>query len=221
MSQRPLPESIRGSWYYLPESGLKSIGEKLPPIYIFQLDGRFSLMNARDGELIEKDRGTYTFDGNFLIIRGRNTDTYRVRVRDWWRWNLEGKKEDQVLVRGLFPPDERVQLLEEEKKEIRILPIRVVVDEPATGTGSIHRLVYRPASGEPRLVGSFFAEFEEQEGKVWIGISPATDDINIELWERIIKESYLDIYRAKSQDIRVVTLRFLDSNESRVFRYAM
>lgn len=218
MAERPPPESIRGSWYYVPASAdPRALGDKTPQVLRFRLDGTFVRYLVRDAELHEKEHGNYTFDGQFLIIRGRNTDTYRVRTGEYWRWFLEGKKEEQVLLRGLVTPKHFGELSPEDQKEIRILPIRVGVEGPEASRDGIFELVYRK-DGSPRVVASFFIETEGS--KIWVGLSRFVDGIEDKTWERIIRESYMDIFRGKPAEVRVVTVRMLDSGESRVFNYS-
>lgn len=217
MAERPPPETIRGSWYYLPESANpRALADKTPQVLRFRLDGTFTRYLARESEWVEKENGDYTFDGQFLIVRGRNTDTFRVRTDDYWRWVLEGKKEEQVLLRGLVTKKDFVDLNADDQKEIRILPIRVSVEAPANVNDAVFELIYRKDTGE-RVVGSFFVEREGP--KIWIGLSRFVRGIDDKTWERIIRDSYLDIFRGKPSDIRVVTVRMLDSGESRVFNY--
>ncbi len=219
MAERPPPESIRGSWYYLPSSlDPHNMGEKPPQVLRFRLDGSFTRYIARDDGWIEKEKGDYTFDGAFLIVRGRNTDTFRVRTEAFWRWTLEGKKEEQVLLRGLVTADNFITLGADDQKEIRILPIRVGVQARADTDDAVFDLVYRGEQGEV-LVASFFVEREEH--KLWVGVSPFVQGIEGKTWERIVRESYLDIFRSKPRDLQVVTVRMLDSGESRVFNYSI
>ncbi len=220
MAERPLPEAIRGSWFYYPISAdPRKAGDKPLLVYRFRLDGTFNLYTVRDGNWIDKEKGDYTFDGQFLIIRGRNTDTYRVRPKLFWKWTLEGKKEDCLLARGIAD-DENVSLTPEQQKEIRILPIRVSVLEQPGGTDGIYQLVYH-VDEEEIVVGSIFVEYEPDEGRMWIGLSQFTQDIEPKTWERIVRESFLDIHMGKPNDINVVTLRTLHDNESTVFNYAI
>ena len=219
MAERPPPESIRGSWYYLPASlDPHNLGDKPPQVLRFRLDGGFTRYIARDDGWIEKEKGDYTFDGAFLIVRGRNTDTFRVRIERYWRWSLEGKKEEQVLLRGLVTDADFGALDAEDQKEIRILPIRVSVRARSDTDDAVFDLVYKGESGE-RLVGSFFVERED--AKVWVGVSPFVEGIESKTWERIIRESYLDIFRGKPRDVRVVTVRLLENGDSRVFNYSI
>ncbi len=217
MAERLPPESIRGSWYYLSASAKpKALGDKVPQVLRFRLDGTFTRYLARDGEWSEKESGDYTFDGSFLIIRGRNTDTFRVRATSAWRWTLEGKKEEQVLLRSLVEEKHAPELDDEDRKEIRILPIRVSVESNGTSDDAIYDLVYKKDEA-PRHIAAFFVERDGQ--KVWVGLTRFVDGIEPKTWERIIHESYLDIFCGKPDDVHVVTVRMLDTGDSRVFNY--
>ena len=219
MAGRPPPESIRGSWYYLPAStNPHDLGERPPQLLRFRLDGTFARYLARDDEWVEKERGDYTFDGAFLILRGRNTDTFRVGTQPFWRWTLEGKKEEQVLLRGLLLDDDFGDLNAEDSKEIRILPIRVSVRQNYRADDGVYDLVYRSERGD-RRVGVFFVERDDV--RAWVGVTPCVEGIEPKTWERIIRESFLDIFCSKPDDIHVVTVRLLDRGESRVFNYSM
>ncbi|QED29157.1 hypothetical protein FRD01_18300 [Microvenator marinus] len=221
MRERPLPEAIRGSWYYLPaNTDPRQTGEKGIQMYRFRLDGTFSLFGGRAGSWTEKERGEYTFDGQFLIIRGRNTETFRVKASRYWRWTLEGKKEDYVLVRGKATDDDFKALPPEQAKEIRILPIRVLIHNEYDEREGIFELVYE-SENIRKPVGSFFVEHNTEDGKMWVGLSPWAEGLEPKTWERIIRESFLDIHRSKPDDVTVVTIRNLRDNESKVFNYVL
>ena len=217
MAERPPPESIRGSWYYVDsDADPNELGDKPPQVLTFKLDGTFTRYIAKSDEWTEKESGDYTFDGAFLIIRGRNTDTFRVRPDAFWRWNLEGKKQSKALLRGLLTPDDFVELDETDRKEIRILPIRVSVRTPTDHPDAVNELVYRGENGQ-HLVGVFFVEREGQ--KAWVGLTPCAEGIAEKTWQRIVHESYLDIFLGKPDDVKVVTVRFLNNGDSKVFAY--
>ncbi len=221
MQERPPPEAIRGSWYFLPESeDPHKPADKGRQVYRFRLDGTFARYILKSDEWIEKEEGDYTFDGAFLIIRGRNTDTYRVRLEGAWRWNLEGKKEDQKLMRGLMREQDFFDLTEKDAKEIRILPIRATVEAPAEHADVIYDLMHTGESTIPKRIGSFFVE-RDSGGKLWVGLTRFARGLEDKTWERIIRESFLDIYLGKPSDVKVVTVRLLDTDESRVFSYSM
>lgn len=221
MAERPPPEAIRGSWYYLPISvNPLDLGDKPPQAMRFRLDGTFTRYIVKDGSWSDKENGDYTFDGQFLIVRGRNTDTFRVTTDSFWRWSLEGKREEQLLLRGLADRSVFGELSAEDAKEIRILPIRVAVRSGGDSDSAIHDLVYR-ADGREIRVGAFFVEHDRAARKVWVGVAPFVAGIEGKTWERIVRESYLDIFCGKPADVQVATVRLLDSNESRVFNYAV
>jgi len=221
MRERPLPEAIRGSWYFLPASvDPRNPGERGLMMYRFRLDGTFSLYSVRDGSLTEKEKGDYTFDGQFLIIRGRTTETFRVRASGFWRWVLEGKKEDYVLVRGRAREQDFATLPPEQSKEIRILPIRVTVQNEGKHPEAVNELIYQ-SENIVKPVGCFFVEHTKEDGKMWVGLSPWADGIEPKTWERIIRESYLDIHLGKPDDVSVVTVRNLRDNESKIFNYIL
>ncbi|MFU8804284.1 MAG: hypothetical protein ACNA8W_10780 [Bradymonadaceae bacterium] len=219
MSKRPLPEAIRGCWYYV--SHKFDLDERpLRPrqILCFRVDGSFSRYQLKEQSRKELEKGDYTFDGHFLILRGRNTDTFRVRSDDFWKWTLEGKKDDHFLMRGLVTESAFQPLSTEDQKEIRILPLRVNVRSDFEGPDLIYDLVYQPSEKEPTAVGSFFVE-HHADGRLWIGVTPYVEGITTKTWERIIQDSYLDFYLGKPDDIRVVTVRLLDTSEAQVFNY--
>jgi hypothetical protein len=221
MRERPLPEAIRGSWYYLPASAdPRQTGEKGIQMYRFRLDGTYSLFGGREGSWSEREPGEYTFDGQFLIMRGRTTETYRVKASRYWRWTLEGKKEDFVLLRGKSRDEDFETLPPEQAKEIRILPIRAAIHSEYDDREGIFEIVYE-SENIRKPIGSFFIEHNTEDGKMYVGLSPWAGGLEPKTWERIIRESFLDIYRGKPDDVTVVTIRNLRDNESRIFNYIL
>ena len=218
MRTRPSPDAIRGSWYFLPLSADPHNPDRPILTYRFRLDGTFSIYGARGDESFEKEKGDYTFDGAFLIMRGRNTETYRVKVKDAWRWVLEGKKDEYALLRGRITDNDFVELTADQQKEIRILPIRVTVDNFSNNRDGIYDLIYK-SGGTTRTVGALFVEKDAEQGKLWVGLSPCTPGIEAKSWERIVRDSFLDIHLGKPKDVRVVTVRNLINGESKVFTY--
>jgi AraC-like DNA-binding protein len=221
MAERPLPENIRGSWYFVSvkEAGRDSDSRSLQ-VFQFNLDGRFSIFAMRNGARFEKEKGEYTFDGNFLILRGRTTETYRVRTETYWRWVLEGKKEVYYLMRGLVSESDLIDLSENESKEVRILPIRVSVVPEASISDVIYELGFESTEHGRRLsVANFFTEVDEH--RMWVGLTPYVRGIEPRTWERIIQDSFLDFFLNKPAGIRVVTVRFFGSDEVRVFNYSI
>lgn len=219
MSSRFLPEAIRGVWFYVPEDfDLERGHERTRQQLAFRIDGSFTRYQIKNDSRRAIETGDYTFDGNFLILRGRNTDTFRVRQSGYWRWELEGKKKEQHLLRALIDLDAPHELSAAAARDIRILPLRVQIQGRDKGDDAIFEAIYKPAEGEARLVATFFVE-EHPGQKRWVGITPLVHGIEPATWERIIADSFLDLYLGKPDDVGVVTLRLLDSGESRVFNY--
>ncbi|GEM_PF-1654378 len=231
MNDRPLPETIRGSWYLISKkSKTKKAIERPLQILRFRLDASFSIY-ARVDEGKNQDNpeptwsevesGDYTFDGGFLILRGTTTETYRVKRFNHWKWELEGNKYFSDMLRGKISEAEFVDLDEETLKEIRILPIRVEAQTKSKGLDdAIIDLVYTH-DGRHIHLASFFTS-DEGWNRFGIGLSPFYDGISAQTWERIIRESYFDMYLGKPKNIGIVTIRFLNAPDShpRIFNYS-
>lgn len=209
MTESLLPESIRGGWYVVPATDtVDEVVEEDGEILVFHLDGSFVRFAIEDDERREADRGDYTFDGQFLIIRGSSTQTYRVEPESEWRWSLEGKKEDRLLLRGLIDRTETVELPEERREEIEQLPMRVFVRSIFDGAqeGEICMMIHE-ADDEEIAIGALYAE-APSDGEMWIGATPFVEGLNVEIWERIIRESYLDIHRDDLDQVARVDVHF-------------
>lgn len=229
MSHRPLPEAIRGCWFFIPDATPASqSGQKNSSMIHFNLDGSFERFQIKDNTRRTAEQGTYTFDGMFLILRGRNTDTFRVHPDGFSRWSIEGKKDGQALVRGYPSHCSATELTPTNKKEIRYLPTRVsVLDdythsmssiEPNGDSNGIYQLTYRTTDQAHENIANFFVEFHP-DNRLWIGLSPFINGIELETWQRIIQDSYLNIYLNKPADIDVVTIALLDSDDTETFHY--
>lgn len=219
MSSRFLPEAIRGVWFYVAEDFEMDRGhERTRQQLAFRIDGSFTRYQIKNDSRRAIENGDYTYDGNFLILRGRNTDTFRVRQKGHWRWDLEGKKKEHHLLRALIDLDAPPELSASVARDIRILPLRVQIKGRFSGPDTIFEAIYKPTEGEPILVGTFFTETHPDQ-KRWVGITPLVQGIEIKTWERIIEDSFLDLFAGKPDDVSVVTLRLLDTGESRVFNY--
>ncbi len=156
MPHRPLPEAIRGCWFFIPDASPQTqSGQKNSSIIHFNLDGSYERFQIKDNTRKTVEQGTYTFDGMFLILRGRNTDTYRVHPEGFSRWNIEGKKDGQALVRAYPSQISSAELTSAQIKDIRNLPIRVTVVDEQThpnlpeesdgGSNGIYQLSYPTA----------------------------------------------------------------------------
>ncbi|RAL22441.1 hypothetical protein DL240_11385 [Lujinxingia litoralis] len=218
MSSRFLPEAIRGAWFYVPEDyDLTRPHERTRMQLVFRIDGSFTRYQIKNDSRRPVENGDYTYDGNFLILRGRNTDTFRVKQQGYWRWDLEGKKKEQRLLRALVDLDAPLPLSDAASRDIRILPLWVKIHRRFQGPDTIFEAHYSPDDQDPQLVATFF--IEELDEKRWIGITPLVTGIEPRTWERIIQDCLLDLFLGKPSDIGVVTLRLLDSGEARVFNY--
>ncbi len=198
MADRPLPEAIRGSWYLLPEEG--SPAEALEDdgkLIALRLDGSFSRY-ALDGARKElEEEGDYTFDGDFLILRARNTETFRVHIEASWHWFLEGKKKSRRLYRGLFDGDERFELSAEERGHINKKPKRVRAKTPFEDeTDAIFELIYRNEDNDSRRVGFFSTDTDTNTGALWVGVTPIATNLKAATWEKVIQKAYVDAHQS-------------------------
>lgn len=197
MGERPLPEAIRGAWYSVPlepqdvDEALESDGEVL----VFRLDETFDRYQVEEGELEEDERAEYTFDGDFLILRGSSTVTFRVDQRAPWHWELEAKSGERRLLRGKYEGTEPVRLAGDRADEIERLPGRVFVKSEFSGHGSatIGTLVHESTDGDEVDIGAVCAEFDD-EMLTWIGATPFVDSIPERTWKRVVREAYFEIY---------------------------
>lgn len=207
MSDELLPESIRGGWYFVPaDDELGARSEATGEVLVFTLSGEFYRFELVDGARELDEEGDYTFDGQFLILRGSDTNTYRVEPEAPWRWYLEAKKDDQLLLRGWTDREEPLELDEERLVEIENVPAQVFVRSEFEGPerGEICSLVHE-SGGEQLMLGACYAE-PESEGEVWVALVPFTRSLPDALWERIIRRSYLDIYRDDDLDAESVAV---------------
>lgn len=207
MSERLLPEAIRGSWYLLPEEG--SLEEALADngqLVALHIDGTFTRYTADTTSKAVKEEGDYTFDGDFLILRGRNTDTFRVHIEEDWCWFLEAKKKNRRLCRGLIAGDDFIALDEESRREIDRLPMRVSVQSVYDDEeGAIFDLVYQPKEGDKQRVGCFSVDPDPETGALWVGLTALATNLEASTWEKVIRKSYLGA-RERNDDLGWVAL---------------
>jgi len=207
MNTELLPESIRGGWYFVgAEAELLGGDETEAEVLVFRLDGTYSRYELAEGERLLEEEGEYTFDGHFLIVRGSETNTYRTAREAPWRWHLEGKEDDHLLLRGWSGREEPVELGEARVREIEKVPARVFVRSEFEGpkAGEICSLVHE-SGGEQVRVGACFAE-PAVDGEVWIALTPLTHSISESLWRRIVRRSYLDIYREDDAEVERIEI---------------
>lgn len=198
MTDRLLPEAIRGAWYSLPDEpeevddALEEDGEVL----VFRLDETFDRYRiAEEGGLEEDERADYTFDGDFLILRGSSTETFRIEPVAPWKWEGEKKSEDRRLLRGTYAGDEPIDLGSERVAEIERLPGRVYVKSALRGppSATIGTFVHEDGEGDEVDIGAVCAQYDGNEVR-WIGATPYADGIDKGTWRSIVEDAYLDIY---------------------------
>lgn len=220
-TSRPLPEAVRGCWYYLSEPLDAEDGDDPHQVVSFGVDGSFVRYERKKKSQKKAETGDYTFDGNFLILRGRRTHTFRVHRPAFWRWRLEGKKKNRILLRGLCSSDEqREKLPSEERRDIGLLPLRARVESDFEGDNhdTIHRLIYEHGAQDRRLLATFCAERPEKH-HLWVGLTPFVRGVKPKTWQRIVRESYLGLFLGEPNDVSAVTVHFFDSHESVDFEY--
>lgn len=198
MTDRLLPEAIRGAWYSLPDEprevdeALESDGE----ILVFRLDETFERYQIDgDRQLEEDERAEYTFDGDFLILRGSSTETFRIEAVAPWKWEAEKKSEDRRLLRGTYGADDPVGLDEERVAEIDRLPGRVYVKSDLDGppSATIGTFVHEDGEGDEVKIGAVCAEYDGDDVR-WIAATPFAEGIDDDTWRSIVEDAYLDIY---------------------------
>lgn len=218
MSQRPYPEAIRGIWYVLREDeDLATVRDThTGDIYLFRMDGSFSHVQLKNGSTRRQEDGSYTFDGEFLITRGRNTETYRVSLRDARTWEMETKKHGFTMHRSLYPED-AVTLTEREQRDLRILPIRAKLTLPHDSLGvALGRLEFeREGAQAPVILGEVCVELEQERRLCWIGLTARTRDLDASTWTRIAQESIwsMGLDDAQREGIDELELLHLDTND--------
>lgn len=225
-SSRSLPEAARGCWYLIPQDAvIKDGGLRSSQILALRVDGSFRRYQIKNGRRKTIETGNYTYDGNFLILRGRNSETFRVYRESFWRWSLEGRRKDFFLLRGLITEESFSELSERQSRDVRILPLRAQIEATDDGDeDQIFQITFRPEDSEPSdnpiLLATFFFE-DSGAGHRWIGLTPLVSQIEPATWERIIHDSFLDLYCARPNDLSVITIRFLDTDRSKVFSYGI
>ena len=214
MNATLLPEAIRGGWYLVSsEADLDEGLDEEAEILVFRLEGTFTRYEIEEEERRESERGDYTFDGQFLILRGSNTETYRVEPQAAWRWSLEGKKNDYLLLRGPTGQTAETDLSAERAEAIDRMPMRVLVRSVFDGdqAGEVSMLLHE-SDDETVELGALFAEPPES-GEMWIGLTPLVEGLSSETWKKVVGESYLEIYRDDVDGVARVTLHLFGRDE--------
>ncbi|AWV91199.1 hypothetical protein [Bradymonas sediminis] len=224
MHDNLLPEAIRGSWYMLADDNkpLAEAIEKKGQLLALRLTGKFSLYDLTQEDAgtakVEKDEGDYTFDGDFLILRGRNTETYRVRITSAWQWNLEAKKKKRKLLRGNFLPSDFIELDAEEILEIETLAHRVKAESAFLDKDdAIFDLVFSPTDDRRLRIGCFSVDMDEKNHELWIGLTPIATHIGADTWQKIVTQACAMMVRLNPAKIQRVLLEIQGQNVMREF----
>lgn len=208
----PLPEAVRGCWYFLPDDfDLRDGRPDSYKVMKFAVDGTFSRYDIEGNQRKLGESGDYTFDGNFLIVRGRRTNTFRVHRPSFWCWDLEGKKDSFTLLRGFVGSEELDDLPVDERRDIKLLPRRAQVVADFDDDDVIHRLIYERGVRDRRLLATF--SVERGDDSLWIGLTSLVTGVETSTWERIVSESYLAMFLNDSVDS--ATLHLFESAQSR------
>lgn len=192
------PEAVRGVWFLLngESDPLKAREAQTFDVMTFGMDGAYACATLKNGFRRQHEAGDYTFDGEFLITRGRNTETYRVNVRSPWRWELEDRRHTITIVRALFDEEAgRPTLAESYARDLRILPLRAQFREFGQSELSAYEIVY-DAGGElerPIVLGTLAVEFLDEDW-TWLGIMPTVTGVDAKTWGRIAREGFLGFH---------------------------
>lgn len=214
MSMMNSPEAVRGCWYRLaPPVDDDVTRDQADELLSFGVDGHFARYEINSDDKTEAENGDYTFDGDFLILRARRTHTFRVHRKSFWRWDLEGKKNSWVLMRGFAPEGDIDELPEEESRDIRLIPVRARVESDFDGHDDIYRLIYEQGERDRRCLATFSVD-SGPRNHLWVGISPFVRGLSLRTWTRIIDESYLDAFLDGNDRPEQVVVELLSSGES-------
>lgn len=217
MATSPRPEAIRGAWYRTDPEAEQGDADALPEMFVdFDIDGEFVRYDLEDSSGAVADEGDYTFDGDFLILRGARTRTYRVDCRAPWKWHLQGKKESWDLLRGLYRGDKPRAMSADRRRELERMPQRVLcrrdfeigeVPSPVT--------LVDPSEADGELtIGSLFSR-RVDDGRLWIVVTPYIQDLDIEFWERVVRGPYLSDVQDGSDGIESADIRIVGLAEER------
>ena len=207
MSERLWPEAICGAWFMGQPEGLEQAWrEGVCDLYLFRVDGTFTRWGRRKGYVRETERGEYTFDGDFLITRGRNTETYRVDVKERGDWTLEDKKGTSRMVRLLGA---KAELPEDAARDLRILPVRMAFAPLIEEAPEVLRASYT-RGGEEYALGLVTLERRGERG--WAGVAAMESTLERETWKRALAEgapSREDVF----DGAKVLDVEFVEDGE--------
>lgn len=221
-----LPEDVRGGWYHLPaDASPRDDLEEEGQIVHFDLNGDYTAYEIDEGHRRETETGGYTFDGDFLILRGGRTETFRAEPRSRWHVDLESKSDETMLLRGPYTSGElQRSISEEEVDEVRRMPAKVLVRSATEGDleTEVVTFIDERRGAEGRVLGAASMQWEsDDQSTMWIGVTPAVDGLGLEIWRSLVREAYLDVYLGEPGGLeRVALALFTDPEKQRLeFRY--
>lgn len=228
MQNNLLPEAIRGAWLLITDKladpttpgGALRAGELADQAQLirFGIDGEFQAFPIKDGQLADQPKraGDYTFDGDFLILRAKSTDTFRVSVDAPWCWALEARKKRRRLVRGLLGSADITPLDPQEANEIDLLAARVKVKTPLSGEHpALYELQFEQASADPLRLATFSADPDAEFGELWLGLTPLVEGLKPNTWQKIITHAFLPGHRRQLDDFDRVAVEILGADTIR------
>lgn len=204
-AHRPYPEAIRGAWFLLPVDADTS-STKQYDVLMFGIDSSFYQFQIKNEQLKNASRGTYTFDGDFLITRTRTTETYRVDTPEKLSWQIETKKGPRQMTRTLDRPS--IELSEEDLKTLRLLPIKAKASPLFDHIATPYMLTY-----EDRPIGILSVDRWITQETCWFGLLPFAMNIPEQTWLRVIAEAIFPSTVQVPEEFKHVELFFLDEEK--------
>lgn len=204
-AHRPYPEAIRGAWFLLPVDADTS-QPKHYDVLMFGIDSSFYQLQIKNDQLKNASRGTYTFDGDFLITRTRTTDTYRVTTPEKLSWQIETKKGPRSMVRTFERPS--FELTEEELKTLRILPIKAKATPLFDHLATPYMISF-----EDRAIGILSVDRWITQETCWYGLLPFASNIPEQTWLRVISEALFTSTVQIPEEFKHIELFFLEKEQ--------
>ena len=216
MTERPYPEAIRGCWYLLGAEQLPEQARRAGTyeIYTFHIDGTYAQWAYRGGQLKQSGRGDYTFDGDFLITRGRVTETYRVTMKAHDLWEIEAKKGPRALTRTLNRA--RVQMNEAQIKDLRILPLKARGEAMISHALSPLEVIY-----EGERIALVSIDRWTAQKVCWLGYYALAEGLSEAIWQRIMRESIFATQIEEPEAFERLEVQRLDQPDAVIHAFAL
>lgn len=233
MHKELLPEAIRGAWYFIPDTisspaapqgqlSRETLLTHHGQLLALDIDGEFRRYELQsDGqklEKVEKEAGDYVFDGDFLILRARATETFRLQIEAAWCWGLESQKKRWRMVRGLLGARDFFDVDADERRAIDTSSLRVEVVNPfGDERDAIYELVFNPPGDEPLALATFSVDLDAELDELWVGLTPRVTNLSADTWQKLITQSYLNLYRASLTPPARILLEIIGTEQVRRF----